>query len=819
MSRTKVTIAVVALVVTVAGAAFLLVTPRWERVEEENRSYLREERARIAAERERSAEREARLRALEEERAYARSERAATDAQERRRLEQERARRATEAAAEAARHEAALREAEQALAESYARAERSRTSRDAGAEAREQAAQESARLAAEAAAEAARREAQQALAESVREQLSRRAAEARDEALEAAREDLTRGSVAHDEDAADQQPLDEASTRDTGSTSDDLEAAFREAGEAPLPSDAPVYNAEFTPHAEGAPNVLEDAVPTTVAFYIGPRSPVSAIAPSEERVSPRILEQAEDALPLTVTMSCWVCEAASLQTSRITYRRAAGRSDHAIFEILPLRTLTADQGGRGEIAFTVAGQGVEYDHLVVGVQVRRGAEQVAVPASRVASFSEPPAEAPWDLAIRVEQSPAGPITVSLQPLHDGLAHAFGNAHLDPADPRRLRYFHTGVSNMPELYADLRETYTTLRTLVEGGERDLLRQYDTDFPRPSGAEIKLSEALGEQFVQALYTSGATLYAKLFSYGEGDLKRLMRTLDDFDWGSRTVRVRIETKGIYLPWQLLHPAHGARDWERFWGFRYALSARPLLANRPGRLSGAMTGLDSSGATHLGYLAASGDDAVTRLSAWHAELIGEQLDGNGIETISSRAEFRDRLKERAGALKLLSSFTHGTSGTTIRRTPKGRFAYVFEIAGSRLRLSENEPAIQPTDLIKLTLGEDRELFFPNQPLVFLNGCETGTSGAQPTTDESFPGNFIRLGARGVVVTEAPIWMFFGYHFGNDLMREVFAGQELAVAMRAVRRRHMELSRNPLGLLYAYYGNGAARIVAKGAP
>jgi len=99
----------------------------------------------------------------------------------------------------------------------------------------------------------------------------------------------------------------------------------------------------------------------------------------------------------------------------------------------------------------------------------------------------------------------------------------------------------------------------------------------------------------------------------------------------------------------------------------------------------------------------------------------------------------------------------------------------------------------------------------FVEQPIVLLNGCETGTGGVEPTSDRSFPGIFTKLGARGVIITDAPIWQYFALHFGNDIIDEMFKGTEMSQLLLDLRRKYLERSKNPLGLLYSYYGNPTA--------
>src|SRR5271157_4274126 len=58
----------------------------------------------------------------------------------------------------------------------------------------------------------------------------------------------------------------------------------------PPPHPAAVYNAVFHPTESGSLDNLTDATPTTVSFYIGPRSTASAAEGSDQAVNPKILK-------------------------------------------------------------------------------------------------------------------------------------------------------------------------------------------------------------------------------------------------------------------------------------------------------------------------------------------------------------------------------------------------------------------------------------------------------------------------------------------------------------------------------------------------
>jgi hypothetical protein len=102
----------------------------------------------------------------------------------------------------------------------------------------------------------------------------------------------------------------------------------------------------------------------------------------------------------------------------------------------------------------------------------------------------------------------------------------------------------------------------------------------------------------------------------------------------------------------------------------------------------------------------------------------------------------------------------------------------------------------------------------FPQAPVVFLNGCETGTAGFFATTNQDFVGTFLRMGSSAVIATEAPVWTFFGYSFGLDLLREIRSGTPIASALLNIRKQYLDQAKNPLGLIYTIFGQPDAAFV-----
>jgi hypothetical protein len=199
--------------------------------------------------------------------------------------------------------------------------------------------------------------------------------------------------------------------------------------------------------------------------------------------------------------------------------------------------------------------------------------------------------------------------------------------------------------------------------------------------------------------------------------------------------------------------------------------------------------------------------------------ERLAGMLKGEAqLATTISNDDFLAKLRTQSQTLKLVATYSHASSGTAF--IVAGKETVIAQtIEGQRLLFAQKE-YVQPKDLRRLPNllppKEVRKLFFAQQPLVFLNGCETGTGGVTSTNDASFPGVLVGLGARGVFVTEAPVWDLFGFHFGNTLLTGLLNGEPSAKVLLDARRQFLTNSNNPLGLFYAYYGNPDAGFFSK---
>jgi hypothetical protein len=136
------------------------------------------------------------------------------------------------------------------------------------------------------------------------------------------------------------------------------------------------------------------------------------------------------------------------------------------------------------------------------------------------------------------------------------------------------------------------------------------------------------------------------------------------------------------------------------------------------------------------------------------------------------------------------------------------GRQLYYFfchgEAAGAEFKLKLGEQS-RPGLLGAADL-DDQEFRWRaqvEQPLVFLNGCET--VALIPETINQLLGKLKFLGASGVIGTEIKVFTELAQPVGRLVVAGLVQGLSLGEAFLAMRR-HLLRQYNPLGLAYTYH-------------
>jgi hypothetical protein len=585
----------------------------------------------------------------------------------------------------------------------------------------------------------------------------------------------------------------------------------------------PIYNAIFDPTVPPTRTHLYDGRKTSIRFFLGPPDAKNAIPAPKSLINEKILKK-RGLVPLGVTMTCRACADESLQKRAIVYRSDEGISSEALFTITPLRARSRREDGFSQIIFDVSSQGVEYDHVAVDVFVDppEGTKDTAL--GRAPSFPPPGEGYKPDVVFTFDWQSDGQLKVQVEPVDATIIKLCKAGCRDAGGD--YRWLDAGSASREEIRELALRTYSTLKALVEQ-DPQLLREIspgaDTKLS-PNASNLPNSQDLNK-ILTTFFHLGAQFYRRVFlDDADPELRAFMKAFAKLSFSDRPIRVKIVARDIYLPWQFLHaPSQMSQD--RFWGFRYELAVVNDSNNgRDGRLPDAINYAGSDPAVFALYRGEPREDTtVSEYGRREYAFFGQKFGNTGLISADSRGMFLDTLEHKGQALKLLLAYTHATSGVIeARASPDGPTVYLREVAGQRILFAKNDfVSVEDLNELRDNLDEDQDRFFLAQPLALLNACETGApvqpipdgKGRSQETLPNLPATMLRLGARGVIVTESPVWPGFAYHFEEDLIEELAHGVEVPRALYDVRRKYLGYN-NPLGLLYSYYGTPGAKIV-----
>ena len=584
-------------------------------------------------------------------------------------------------------------------------------------------------------------------------------------------------------------------------------------------SERPVeYNVLVKPKKGTDPLVLKPDIVTEIRFSVGPPRPGSVVRGAEPSPILEALAKHEGVY-LTVTLVSYLSEEGTFQQEHIWFDPVRGSSDTATFEIVPKASVVGGPGGLGELVFVVDGEGMEIDilkvHAFVGTPPA-GAE--APPAAKVAmepldadEFSIP------DLVISIAPSGGGAIPIALRPIDEGLRAELAQV-LGGDDKQSLWTFKSSASQ-GDLDGVAGEIYKELRALVDQNDDRLQQIYEHQGTSlglsPQASLLQFSDTDRDAMLELLHKHGEKLYWRLFGMNPR-LEKAMAAIEAYaDAREEAMQVRILSAKTYAPWQLLHPpSEGKVDPYGFWGFKYEIGTLQLVSRAQGRMRTAMKMPGHEDVIFAAWQSGDAKDTV----AERAKLLWQALKkrfGDFLELHASRSDVETAFEERARSIKLLVVYGHASSGTQFvhynAEDGSPHTVTLPAVEGPSLIFGDGD-ILTPARIDELH-PKTRPYLFDAQPIVILNACETGSAGARAATDNGFVGAFTRSGARAIIVTEAPVWANFAYHFGSDLLKRILEGAEARTALRETRIRHYEKWKNPLGLLYTLYGNPAARI------
>lgn len=574
---------------------------------------------------------------------------------------------------------------------------------------------------------------------------------------------------------------------------------------APLPS---FYNADISPQlprSKAAPNrpVLQAGRTATLRFDIGPKwdgSLVVDVTPSRD-----ILNSTDD-VPLTVILSCDFCEPNAEPSKRMTYRPSQGRSEEIRFQFTPKRRLDGTTyTDKLKLGIINDKTGQEYNRLVIDVAVSGTTAPVATSENTAIAYPPSKREAPsdWspDVVLYANEKMGRNISIEIQPVSDEMKRRLGPLALD-GQGQRLE-FSSGFDDVKVLEAMTTSAYGVMSDVsMQGGflKRLSARGTDSAVSPASQQSLKLTDTESENVSNAIAKIGQRLYGRLFADSEDlKLRKLIVELEKAaaEPRDRPLRLKIVTNRISLPWQYLHPT-GNLHAENFWGFRFSLSV--LRNNTPARGKGAAPNMQHARRVVFARYGSSADSSVALANAQEHQL--RMLPVADLDPVDSGSDLLAKLEQRRDEVSAIFAFLHAKS-TTTDSEPQLLFNDGDIVTSDRLE--------QLLDKMPMELKEQYTRYLTGAPLVILNVCETGPSVNLPHV--SLENVMFHLGAQGVVVTEVSVWTTLGHDVATRLISRLGKGEAISDALTATRRDLYAEKKNPLGLLYVYYGDPAATL------
>lgn len=568
-----------------------------------------------------------------------------------------------------------------------------------------------------------------------------------------------------------------------------------------------VYNAALDPQLPrdpAVPNraVLKAGLPTTLTFDLGPRS-VSSMLPTLP-AAPAIVESPVD-LPLTVVLDCGFCESQADPSQRVTFRPAEGRSDPARFQFTPQRRPDGSgYAGKLTVAIMNDQTGREYDRVVVPVAVAGEAQAVlASPGPAVVGAPSPDIDrSGWrpDVLLYAMVATDRNVTLEIQPIGAAMTRLLGPLALDAQGTRRV--FRSGIDDPELIDAMTQSAYGAMSAVSLQG--DLLKKLsatglDAVVSPDSQASLELTPAEADKVAAVIAQSGQRLYRHLFSNSaETDLRKLVLQLEAAAAAapkSRPLRLMVVTNRLSLPWQYLHPVGPVVDAARFWGMQFSLSV--LRVNNAAKEKAVADRGSDVRKVLFAHYGVSGDPTVALAEKQAALLLKMPLAEADLVKVDTGADLLAKVSAQRKAIGAIVTFLHASSGSA-DMPPNLQFNDGDIVTSDSLENLLNKVSAEEQDLRYLAGG----------PLVILNACETGPARNLPHV--KLQNALFLLGAQGVVVTEVSVWVSLGHEVATQLIERLARGEPVGDALTAVRRTLQE-KRNPLGLLYVYYGDPAA--------
>lgn len=590
----------------------------------------------------------------------------------------------------------------------------------------------------------------------------------------------------------------------------------QEVASAPREARTIFYNATLAPQLPrnaAAPTmpVLQVGVKATLSFDIGAKdeaADVSSVAP------PEIAGATED-LPLAIIFGCDFCPPRAEFARDIVYKQKEGRSDRVVFEFTPdPRRDGRNYAEQLHLLILNRKTGRPIDRINIPVSVTsRVSPAVAVEAVEALSFprkSEPQGEsAGIDLTIHAIAAEGPAVTFSFEPHSAAMIRLLGNLALDEKGNRRK--FRSGVNDPALIDEEAAWSFAAMSaaSLQDKGLAKLRATgNDATMSVKARKTLVFSDGEASNVADLMAATGQHLYASFFHRGDDDdLGALIALLEQAGSDSpRRLRVQITTDRLAMPWQYLHPVGNEVDPNKFWGMKFSLSV--LRLNDGGENWRESTPVPDSEPKPRKILFAhygtSTDPSVPlareQIKALKAAL--PKTPRMDVLPVYAGKDLVNRLKTDKDAITGFITFMHASSGDQ-RAAPLLQFGLTDKVEGADFIRLRGRQEVKKQKMRYLSMA----------PLAVLNACETGP--ALRLTQLKLGSSLFQLGVKGVIVTEVSVWQTLGDEMGKRLMTHLVKGETAADALTAVRRELLLEKNNPLGLLYAFYGDPAAKLIS----
>ncbi|MFG1179297.1 CHAT domain-containing protein [Xanthobacter versatilis] len=475
-----------------------------------------------------------------------------------------------------------------------------------------------------------------------------------------------------------------------------------------------------------------------------------------------------------------------------------------------------------------------------------------------------------ELELRLEVQPNQPLSPPDDPaLKAVFCRALGTS-VEPLDPdRAARTLNIAISRV----ADTEATYRFAVALGDGDgaprtyavKRLRSDQLDTFMTRfrailldavfgEAFAKAELSPAVCTKTLTDLTRLGQDVLTTLFDYGEGgDFFSLGQIMLEALPQAPVVQIVLGkgAENLALPWQILTvdnrppPAPGAgaarvKPEDNLWGLRFVLEVK--------RCGDGVDRRPPAGRDRRPIKVRYGNWPFAN-EAQHRARLAQIIAAHGDEAIlvepvlTGATDFVEALKG-GGELIYLYAHGHAAAPTTpsamaLRDRTLAKLADVEEELkrnAAGLPSAELEPRVAALKALKDVVGQGDEasaltlslatvrltdllLALPpdgakltDAPVLFLNTCQSAQ--IWNGVENSFVSFFLSRGARAIIGSEATIPAVFADRFGCEVMGRIFQGETIGEAVRQARLTLLQASRNPLGLCYAVYGAGDARLI-----